>query len=568
MAEAIRTLVYPLEHDPETSTSIGYLASQYRLAYNWAVSVLNREPNIPFHRRSRGHKDTLLGRVNTWSREDSRASAPRAIHQGGAWGAYLDNKLLQVQRNSLLRSTTSAINHLGSDHHCRTLDYRSRKYDTSTLSSYVPPVRLDQHTFRVYGARDVILRTKVPVPEHLDIRGYRLVEVRRERRNVNGGLRARRYALHLLVAVTLPDPPDHGAITDPSDIIGMTAGDGGHTYASTGETICHGDADPGERQNIDRVRRKRKGSRRRAKLQRNIRKKSQRWKANRQRLLTEGAREVLRTSKPKAVGIDQCSTLDRGLTSGIHHDRREPQWMVMRHQLDAATRNTTMTEDMRVVATEAERQGISIYRVLPEAAQQSGSATRSRHQDSRESQAADRCRRCGHEMGQGPGPARVLRDRALLVATLRNGRRLSVECAPTGWRVRPSRDAWDPPCDSEGVVKPMSGAEPQGVGPPRLARGELQLQGAALQAGSPEQDAQRQLMSPIHRYVITFLENLPVEIVAMLLRILDEDSAHATKIARVKAMANWARWAVANGCPGHAGPTPAPRPVPYPRRYG
>ena len=36
-----------LENSPETSTIIGWLTSQQRLAYNQAVNVLNRVPHIP-----------------------------------------------------------------------------------------------------------------------------------------------------------------------------------------------------------------------------------------------------------------------------------------------------------------------------------------------------------------------------------------------------------------------------------------------------------------------------------------------------------------------------------------
>ena len=46
MPTAIETMIYRLHHEPVVSARIGYLASQQRLAYNHAVDILNRTPNI------------------------------------------------------------------------------------------------------------------------------------------------------------------------------------------------------------------------------------------------------------------------------------------------------------------------------------------------------------------------------------------------------------------------------------------------------------------------------------------------------------------------------------------
>ena len=43
----IRTLQFALRHDPANSRAIGYHATQQNTAYNVAVDVLNREPNLP-----------------------------------------------------------------------------------------------------------------------------------------------------------------------------------------------------------------------------------------------------------------------------------------------------------------------------------------------------------------------------------------------------------------------------------------------------------------------------------------------------------------------------------------
>ena len=551
MTGSLKTVVYRLRHDPDTSARIGYLASQYRLAYNVSVTHLNRHPNVPFGSGHRG-QTSLLNTINAWRDEDSRASAPRAIHHAGAFEAYRDNRLLQIRREGRLQSTSTTIALEHGGHHRRTLDTRSRKRDGGTLSSYVPPARLGETSFCIPGARDVVLRTTQPVPEDLDIQAYRLVEVRRDRRGMNGPLRARRYALHLMVAVTLPDPPEHEKIIDSSDIIGMTMTDDTHMYASTGEKICLGGTTHTNRRNRANVRSEKPGSRRHHKLQRSNQRTQSRQKADRQRLITEGTRQTFSKHGPNAVAVHhRASPIPTDdFTRGIHRDVRKPHVMLMRHQLETAIRNSLMPGEMRAVADEAERTGIKIYRVLPEAPQPYGSPHTSRHRDRGESQAVDPCRRCEHEMGQGHAPARVLRDRAYLMARLASGRELVVECAQTGWRVRPSRDAWDSPCGSEGVVNPKSGVGRQGVGPLSTARGAPKLQGAALQVGSSDPDAQKQLIiDPTYKHTITNLEKLPVEIVAVLLAIVGAGLARKTKQASVTSMATWANFAIANGLP-------------------
>ncbi len=110
----------------------------------------------------------------------------------------------------------------------RTPARRSRKRGPSTLTSLVPPVRLGGSTFTIMGtimgARDIVLRTKKPVPEEMDIRSFQLVEVRKNCRGANGALCKRRYALYLQVAVEYPDPPKAEAIESPEEILGIDAG--------------------------------------------------------------------------------------------------------------------------------------------------------------------------------------------------------------------------------------------------------------------------------------------------------------------------------------------------------
>ena len=215
MPATIETRIFRLHHDAAVSARIGYLASQQRLAYNHAVDVLNRTPDIALLKSPR-NPDGLLGQITLWRRQDERADAPYIIHQSGTQQAWLANSLMKQERNArLIRLENGSTKSADHRQHRRTLAHRSRKRGSSTLSSLTPPVRLDDSTFTVMGARDVVLRTKKPVPDDLDIRSFQIVEVRRTHRGVNGALGERRYALHLQIAVEYPEPPEAEAIETP-----------------------------------------------------------------------------------------------------------------------------------------------------------------------------------------------------------------------------------------------------------------------------------------------------------------------------------------------------------------
>ena len=54
----IRTLKFALRHDPVNSQAVRYYATQQNTAYNHAVDVLNREPNLP-KRSGKSHPDAI-----------------------------------------------------------------------------------------------------------------------------------------------------------------------------------------------------------------------------------------------------------------------------------------------------------------------------------------------------------------------------------------------------------------------------------------------------------------------------------------------------------------------------
>lgn len=548
--KATRTMIFPLHQDGQTSARIGYLCSQERLAYNAARNILNRMPNIPLHS---GTKPTgLVKATNTWRLEDPRADADSSIHLSGARQAWSDNRLMMHKRN--LSLTNVAKGHAVSSGligNRRRLPARSRKHGTSTLSCPTPPIRLDESSFTIPGATDVTLRTKGPVPEDLDIRSFRLVEVRRERRGVNGSLDRRRYALHLQVSMEESHEPAHDEIGSSSDILGLVDTDGSHLAASNGDAILRKQekAESAERAITTRASRKKRGSKRRKKLLKKARRLTKKARANSRRLVRQGAARMLTEARPKAVALSG-RTPDGSRPGLLPKSGRGSTSYKVSADARRFIRKNALRWWQRIVAEEAARRGIGTYNVLPlpdDGKSTCGGCGRRRRVGG-DSQASHRCRGCGYEADTEVNAARVLANRAYLMARLASGRELAVESSTEGWRVRPPRGERDWSLSPYGVDKPKDDEERQADTLPH-ARGD-RLQGASPSARSPGQDAQRQLMDdPVHRHAITFLEKLPVETVALLQRMVNEDQAESSRKTYISQMANWADWAMANGCP-------------------
>ena len=100
----IRTLKFALRQDPANSQAIGYHATQQNAAYNHAVDVLNREPELPKH-SGKNHPDALNKRITAWRQADrQKAVAPYYIHQQGAEEAWKGNQRMR----KYTRGTTPA----------------------------------------------------------------------------------------------------------------------------------------------------------------------------------------------------------------------------------------------------------------------------------------------------------------------------------------------------------------------------------------------------------------------------------------------------------------------------
>ena len=488
MPTAIETRIFRLHHDAAVSARIGYLASQQRLAYNHAVDVLNRTPDVALLKSPR-NPDGLLGQITLWRRHDERAYAPYVIHQSGAQQAWLANSLMKQERKARLARLDSGSTK-SSDHrqHRRTLAHRNRKRGSSTLSSLTPPVRLDDSTFTVMGARDVVLRTKKPVPDGLDIRSFQIVEVRRTHRGVNGALGERRYALHLQIAVEYPEPVDAEAIETPEQILGIDDGVKKHIAFSNGEFIHHDEsaAIAKERQGRVKASRKKKGSRRQQNTLIQVRRSARKRVANRRRLLYQAVQSQYRKARPMAIAVEDKSV--RSLSRSARGTRQAPGMGVSaKSGLNRVLRDAALSERMKVVTSETKKQGIRICAVWPQGSSQTCAACGYRHRHNRKSQAEFRCLTCGHEANADTNAALILRNRAHHLNCAITGRE-NVSGAPTGWRVKPSVSHASR--ETEGVFKLKDGRKRQDA-----AGREANTSGSVTQgrSGTPDPDAQRQL---------------------------------------------------------------------------
>ena len=116
------TVFVRLRNSYETSRVIGELAAQERSAYNQAVNILNREPNMPMRANKSGSYG-LNKRITRWRNdkltEKCRKAAPYHIHQQGSEAAWLANQLLQDNREERLERVATAIEKGLQPHHSR-----------------------------------------------------------------------------------------------------------------------------------------------------------------------------------------------------------------------------------------------------------------------------------------------------------------------------------------------------------------------------------------------------------------------------------------------------------------
>ena len=530
MSEVIRTRIYSLRHDAATSQCIGQLVTQQNLAYNAGIDILRKAPNICLWPR-RDIPESFKGRVSQWLKADGRANAPTHLLTAGTEQAWDDHDRLKRQR-ALDRlgegeQTGGTDSHDGSQLKLR---HRSRKRIRSVLTCHNPPIRLGPDQFSIPGVNGFVLHTMEEVPD-LDIRSFRLVEVRGDRHEAKRPLRKRRYALHLNVVKPYPDSAGFDSVGALDDVLGMKD-DGDSLALSSGDAIPTGDSDgiQKEREMRSTAARKKKGSKRQRRLLNRVRRKERRQQAEQRRVATEAARSLLREKRPKVVAVspEGCRATAPPIKNiASLTSRRYGPFMA-----------PVLTETERTVIAEAERQGIATYSLLPRHPEEND--TKCRHRDGRDTQAQSRCRRRGCEPNTNQDTARDLQMRAFHYIGPAASRTLYAEESPTGRRVKLSRVARDLSCDTLGADKLTGDSGQIGSGPKLSPPNDLL--GVSLQAGSsPGQGAQRQLVSPVStQYIIT------EELISIINMINGEDLADNTKRLRAEGMAVWTTWATVN----------------------
>ena len=433
-----RTVILPLVNNSATSTIIGRLTSQQRLAYNQAVNILNREPNI----LKRAHKDTSFGlnkRITAWRNANpDEATAPYHIHQQGSEAAFVANELMALQRRERLERIAKAIADGEQPHpkdagpNRRTLKHRSRKHGSQTLNirgaQFIKPV--GRYTFTITGV-DHVFRTRRPLPDNIVT--IQFVELPDRRRSTNAPLNAIQYQLHVAIKCDDPEPADL-AEASIDDYLGIDDGVKNHLAFSDGNRFSTQELYPHRRPHLER--RSLQGKQRNSKRQRHaelLHLTRNRWRNAEKRRQTNAAIiEQLESTKPAAVVVEgkQISNLMRSARGKGRHRKAS---------LNQALANVALGMNQRILANHAQKRGIHVIPIPAPGTSQTCPRCAHRHKKNRKSQASFLCRSCGWSGHADHSAAIVIRNRGFVRTTERiHGYTPSAEVAPTGWQEQPS----------------------------------------------------------------------------------------------------------------------------------
>ena len=452
------TTIVRLENSPETSRVIGQLTSQERLAYNRAVNVLNREPTIP-KRAKKGSDHGLNKRITRWRNKDlveiGMDLAPYHIHQQGSEAAWEANALMQAKRLEREERVARAMEAGDAPHHSdlaphrRTLVHRSRKHGTQTLAirgkNYIH--RLGNRSFRLTGVNHVF-HTRDPLPDH--IVALHFVEMSERRRLVNAPLAMRRYKLHIAVEVEVSDPPD---LTDvPIERYdGMDDGVARNWTFSNGEHYNFVEPYPNRDVRAERRTRhsKQKGSKRKARHQRECDRKSRVRQEERKRQFNHHAIAHLRNVRPAAMAIERKHVVNL-MRSASGPGKKSKA--ALNHSLALAS----ISALNQILGRQCLKRGVHVLPVPARGSSQSCPNCGYRHRSNRETQAMFRCRHCGWTGNADTSAAIIHRNRGFVRTTERiHGYTPCAEDAPTGWQEQPSRQEGQPlPSPAQNATKP------------------------------------------------------------------------------------------------------------------
>ena len=397
----IRTLKFALLRDPANSRAIGYHATQQNAAYNHAVDVLNREPELP-KRSGKNHPDALNKRITAWRQADrQKADAPYYIHQQGAEEAWEANQRMRAREERLQRVADAIADgdepkHRDMRPHRRTLRHRSRK--RRPLSLTITDRRLfevsDEYqtltsrqcgfSVRLRGNRDL---------RFLDIRSIRLVPVKDYR----------------------PRTPLHRAHHPGARKQGKRRRK--HQRHIAGKT-CN--------------------SKRRQHAVAKHRERGRRYAQRRDQEMRRQIREILLDAQPKMVAVESLHPISmmasaRGTTTAPGKN------VAAKRKLNESLAEAAIGHVGKLLREEAAKLGIPTVSVPPQGTSQTCPRCGDRHPENRESQAVFRCRNCGLYAHADWTAAVIIRNRAYVRhCEWQSGHTPDVLTAPTGWRQQPS----------------------------------------------------------------------------------------------------------------------------------
>ena len=445
----IRTLKYAVRHSPENAQAIGYQATQQNLAYNQAVDILNREPQLP-KRSSPNCPNALSKRITAWRQENrSITQAPYHIHQLGAEQAWQANHLLQISRSELLARIQQAqaagkpLKKRDTRQRRRTLQLRKRK--TSRLRLAINDRRLFQVSTdgRTVSSKQcgfiLNLRGRQNL-SGLDIRSIRLVPIRSY--SARTPLSQRRYYLQVQVYETDPPAIETVKITNAEEITGTDLGRKNHIMFSNGDRAHH----PGSKKRSSQRRKHQRqiaGKPRRSKHRQHAvtqhRKRTQRFRQHRTQEIRRQIREVLETEQPKILAVE--SLLPKNMIASARGTAASPGKNVAAKQgLNRSLAEASLGLTSDLLQQEAAKLKIPIMKVPAAGSSQSCPSCGHRHRNNRESQAVFRCRRCNFQANADWTASVIIRNRAYYRLCERRPKLQSrlKDAPPTGWPQQPS----------------------------------------------------------------------------------------------------------------------------------
>jgi transposase len=444
----IHTLKFALRYDPANSRAIGYHATQQNAAYNVAVAVLNREPELP-KRSGRNQPDALNKRVTAWRQANrQKADAPYYIHQQGAEEAWEANQRMRETREDRLQRIADAVadgeepKHRDVRPHRRTLRHRSRK--CRPLSLTITDRRLfevsdDGQTLTSRQCGFSVRLRGTHALKWLDIRSIRLVPVKEYRPTTP--LHRRHYCLHVQVAVPEPVPIEDLDIQRPEDLLGADRGRKNHVAVSSGHRAHH----PGARKQGKRRRKhqhhiagKPRNSKRRQHAVAKHRERGRRYARTRDQEMRRQIREILLEAQPKLVAVESLHPISM-MASARGNVAAPGKNVKAKRKLNESLAEAAIGHVGKLLREEAAKLGIPTVSVPPQGTSQTCPRCGDRHPSNRESQAVFRCRNCGLYGHADWTAAVIIRNRAYVrQCEWQSGHTPDVLTAPTGWRQQPS----------------------------------------------------------------------------------------------------------------------------------